>query len=167
MLLLPCPRLADLRRMTDSTFHPQFFHQLQKPLHRSRGFDPHQDGGSERGIKLPHFLAFMFEELLDQFACVRVQHRDCLLPRVQIYAYNFHLGLLRSEPCRLGTAQFTRLVVRPTSLCHQLSMKFAYIVHVESMLFSRLRLNPMNYSRLWLPLLFVLGLSGCTGAQII
>src|ERR1700752_1853045 len=35
--------------------------------------------------------------------------------------YNSHLGLLRSELCTLDTAQFTRLVVRPTSLCHQLS----------------------------------------------
>src|ERR1700747_2252998 len=35
--------------------------------------------------------------------------------------YNSHLGLLRSERCLLDTAQFTRLVVRPTSLCHQLS----------------------------------------------
>src|ERR1700740_693175 len=35
--------------------------------------------------------------------------------------YNSHLGLLRSELCTLDTAQFTRLVVRPTSLCHHLS----------------------------------------------
>ena len=35
--------------------------------------------------------------------------------------HNSHLGLLRSELCTLDTAQFTRFVAMPTSLCHQLS----------------------------------------------
>src|ERR1700675_2515736 len=64
----------------------------------------------------------MFDGLLDQLTCVLVQHRNRLLSRVQIHAYNFHLGLLRSESCRLDSAQLTRLVVRPTSLCHQSQM---------------------------------------------
>jgi hypothetical protein len=34
--------------------------------------------------------------------------------------HNSHLGLLRSELCTLDTAQFTRFVARPTSLCHHL-----------------------------------------------
>src|ERR1700752_2777235 len=63
----------------------------------------------------------MFEGLFFQLACVAIQHRDRLLSSVQIATYNSHLGLLRSELCTLDTAQFTRLVVRPISLCHHLS----------------------------------------------
>jgi hypothetical protein len=42
-----------------------------------------------------------------------------LLASVQITSYNSHLGLLRSEHCRVNTEQFTRAVARPTSLWHQ------------------------------------------------
>src|SRR5215469_2990914 len=38
---------------------------------------------------------------------------------MQITSYNFHLGLLRSELCRVNTEQSTRAVVRPASLRHQ------------------------------------------------
>src|SRR6266481_4796075 len=63
----------------------------------------------------------MFQGLFFQLAGVAIQHRDRLLSSVQIASYNFHLGLLRSELCTLDTAQFIRLVARPTSLCHHLS----------------------------------------------
>ena len=38
---------------------------------------------------------------------------------VQITSYNPHLGLLRSELCRVNTEQSTRAVARPASLRHQ------------------------------------------------
>src|SRR5215471_20853644 len=38
---------------------------------------------------------------------------------MQITSYNFHLGLLRSELCRVNTEQSTRAVARPASLRHQ------------------------------------------------
>ena len=50
-----------------------------------------------------------------------VQHRHRLLASVQIASYNFHLGLLRSEHCRVNTEQFTRAVARPASLWHHSS----------------------------------------------
>src|SRR5271165_3773465 len=39
----------------------------------------------------------MLQFLLDQFARLIIQHGNTLLSCVQIHAYNFHLGLLRSE----------------------------------------------------------------------
>jgi hypothetical protein len=32
---------AGFGRMTDQAFDSQLFHEVHKPLHRSRGFDPH------------------------------------------------------------------------------------------------------------------------------
>jgi hypothetical protein len=40
--------------MTHQTFDPQFFHEVHKTLHRSRGFDSHTHGPRKRGIKLSH-----------------------------------------------------------------------------------------------------------------
>jgi hypothetical protein len=41
MFLLPWLGCANLCRMTDQAFDSQFFHEIHKPLHRSRGFDTH------------------------------------------------------------------------------------------------------------------------------
>jgi hypothetical protein len=49
--------------------------------------------------ELPDGVAFLFEGLFFQLACVAIQHRDRLLSSVQIATYNSHLGLLRSELC--------------------------------------------------------------------
>jgi hypothetical protein len=68
VLLFACFGSADFRRMTDSAFDAQLFHQLQEPLHRAGRFDPHQNRASESGIKLPQFLAIVLESLLDEFS---------------------------------------------------------------------------------------------------
>ena len=56
----------------------------------------------------------MANYLLRELAAFRIQHGDALLSCMQIAAYNFHLGLLRPEPCWLDTAKSTRFVARPT-----------------------------------------------------
>jgi hypothetical protein len=68
-------------------------------VHRSGGFDPYQNLAGERRIKVPHFVTIVLKGLLDQLACLGIQHRDGLLSRMQINAYNSHLGLLRPERC--------------------------------------------------------------------
>ncbi len=82
VLLLACLGLADFLGMTHAAFDPQLFHQLQKPVHRSGGFDPHQNLAAECGIKLPHLFAIVLEGLLNQFPCVGIQHRNRLLSSV-------------------------------------------------------------------------------------
>src|ERR1700740_776627 len=119
MFLLPWLGCANLCRMADQTFDSQFFHEIQKPLHQSRGFDTHSHRAWKRGIKLPHIVAFVLESHLHYLSRCGVQHRQRLLASVQITSYNSHLGLLRSEHCRVNTEQFTRAVARPTSLWHQ------------------------------------------------
>src|SRR5277367_3460907 len=90
---------SNRRRMTDLTVDSQFFHQLQKPLHRPRRFDPYAHRTWKRGIKLPHVVAFVCEGPIHHFPRQSVQHRHGLLASVQITSYNLHLGLLRSEHC--------------------------------------------------------------------
>jgi hypothetical protein len=46
-------------------------------------------------------------------ACGAVQHPQLLLARMQITSWNFHLGLLRSMPCRVNAEQFIRAVLSP------------------------------------------------------
>src|SRR3984957_3426802 len=104
--------------MTDQAFDSQFFHEIQKPLHRSRSFDTHSHRAWKRGVKLPHVVAFVLESHFHYLSRCGVQHRQCLLATVQITSYNLHLGLLRSEHCRVNTEQFTRAVARPASLRH-------------------------------------------------
>src|SRR5690349_10462508 len=119
MFLLPglgCPNFC---RMTDQAFDSQLFHEVHKPLHRSRGFDAHSHRAWKRGIKLPHVVAFVLQSHAHYFPRFGVQHCHCLLASVQITSYNSHLGLLRSEHCRVNTEQFTRAVARPASLWHQ------------------------------------------------
>src|SRR5467141_69342 len=105
--------------MTDQAFDSQFFHEIQEPLHRSRGFDTHSHRAWKGGIKLSHVVAFVLESHCHYLSRCGVQHRQRLLASVQITSYNSHLGLLRSEHCRVNTEQFTRAVARPASLSHQ------------------------------------------------
>src|SRR5258708_965245 len=107
--------------MTDQAFDSQFFHEIQKPLHRSRGFDPHSRRAWKRGIKLPHVVAFVLQSDAHYLSRCGVQHRQRLLASVRVTSYNSHLGLLRSEHCRVNTEQFTRAVAGPASLWHQSS----------------------------------------------
>jgi hypothetical protein len=58
---------------------PMFFHEVQKPLHRSSGFDSHPSGSRKAGIELSHVVAFVLQSPLHHFARVGVQHRQCLL----------------------------------------------------------------------------------------
>src|ERR1700729_3096503 len=85
--------------MTDLTGDSEFFHQVQKPLHRPSRFDPHTHRPWKRGIKLPHAVAFVRKSPIHDFPCSGIQHRQRLLASVQITSYNLHLGLLRSEHC--------------------------------------------------------------------
>ena len=88
---------SNLRRMTHRTFDSQFFHEVYKPLHGSRGFDPHTYRAWKVGIKLSHVVAFVLQSRLHDFSGCGLQHRQRLLASVQITSYNSHLGLLRSE----------------------------------------------------------------------
>src|ERR1700677_2012641 len=104
--------------MSHQTFDPQFFHEVHEPLHRSGSFDPHTHRPGKLGIKLSHHVAFVLQSPFLYLSRCGVQHRQCLLATVQITSYNSHLGLLRSEHCRVNTEQSTRAVARPASLRH-------------------------------------------------
>src|ERR1700678_3108125 len=90
---------SNRRRMTNLTVDPQFFHQVQKPFHRSGCFDAYSYRTGQPGIKLPHPFAFVRQSLVHNFSRRGVEHRQRLLASVQITSYNPHLGLLRSELC--------------------------------------------------------------------
>src|SRR6202453_2069692 len=90
---------SNRRRMTNLAVDSQFFHQVQKPLHRSGCFDTYTHRTWKRGIKLPHAVAFVRQSLVHNFPCRGVEHRQRLLASMQITSYNPHLGLLRSEHC--------------------------------------------------------------------
>src|SRR5580700_9381887 len=109
---------SNLCWMTHQTFDPEFFHEVQKPLHRSGGFDPYTHRSWKVRIKLSHDVLFVLQSRFLYLSCYGVQHRQCLLATVQIASYNSHLGLLRSELCRVNTEQSTRAVARPASLRH-------------------------------------------------
>jgi len=81
---------------------PQLLQQPQKPEHRSRRFQPDQHRLRQRGVKLPHRLAFVLQSPLDHFRRLAVHHRNGLLSRVQIVSYNLHLGLLRPQLWHFG-----------------------------------------------------------------
>jgi hypothetical protein len=65
VLLLADLRFAYFRRMTHLVLDPQLLQQFQKPMHRSAGFDPHQNLAGECGIKPSHFVAIVLQRLLD------------------------------------------------------------------------------------------------------
>src|SRR5271170_3547670 len=106
-------------RMTHQAFDSEFLQEVHKPLHRSSGFDSHTHRSWKLVIKLSHQVAFVLQSRLHYLAGGGVQHRQRLLASVQITSYNSHLGLLRSELCRVNTEQSTRAVARPASLRHQ------------------------------------------------
>jgi hypothetical protein len=107
--------------MPDQAFHAQFFHQLEKPLHRTRGFDAHHHRTWQPGVKPAYFIVLVSQDALFHFARFCVQHRQRLLSGMQIAAYNAHLGLLRSGLLlRFGSRNSVlRSFWRPTSLSHQ------------------------------------------------
>ena len=54
MFLLPWLGCPNLGRMTDQAFDSQLFHEVHKPLHRSRGFDPHSHrAGQKPRVRFP------------------------------------------------------------------------------------------------------------------
>src|SRR4029077_9069276 len=124
MLLLSWLGCSNLCRMTHQTFDSEFFHEIHKPLHGSGGFDSHTPWPWKVAIKLSHVVAFVLQSRLHHFSRGGVQHRQRLLASVQITSYNSHLGLLRSELCRVNTEQSTRAVERPASLRHQSGLSF-------------------------------------------
>jgi hypothetical protein len=93
---LGCPNHC---RVTNLAFHSQIFHQVHKPLHRSRGFDAHTHRAWKRRIKLSHAVSFVQQSYFHQLPGFGVQHRQSLLASVKVTSYNPHLGLLRSEHC--------------------------------------------------------------------
>jgi hypothetical protein len=96
----------DLRGMTDTVVDGELFEELQEPVHGSGGFHAHQYRLGQCRVELAHVVAFVLEFLLHQLAGVIIQHGNGLLSRVQIDAYNFHLGLLRSEQCQVRAPTF-------------------------------------------------------------
>jgi hypothetical protein len=82
VLLFPRFGRADLRRMAHLTVDPQLFHQLQEPVHRTGGFDPHTSRSSKSRVKLSHRIAFVPQSLLDDLTCLHVQHGNRLLSRM-------------------------------------------------------------------------------------
>src|SRR5690349_1322214 len=122
MFLLSWLGRSNLCRMTHQTFDSEFFHEAHKPLHGPSGFDPHAHRPWKVGIKLSHVVILVLQSRLHDFPRRGVQHRQRLLASVQITSYNPHLGLLRSELCRVNTEQSTRAVARPASLRHQSGM---------------------------------------------
>jgi hypothetical protein len=90
VLLLAGFRRANLRRMADPALDSQLLHQVQKPRHRSAGFDAYQRGPRQTGIELPHLVAFVHQGHSPHFSGGRVQHRHRLLASVQIASYNSH-----------------------------------------------------------------------------
>jgi hypothetical protein len=91
----------DLRGMTYTVVDLELFEQSQEPVHRSGGFDAHQGRPGQSGIELAHLVAFVLQFFLHELSRAIIQHGNRLLSRVQINAYNFHLGLLRSEQCQV------------------------------------------------------------------
>src|ERR1700683_5238272 len=90
---------SNRRRMTHLTINSEFFHQVQKPLHRSGRFDTYLHRSGKARIKLPYTIAFVGQSFVHDFSRRGVQHRQRLLASMQITSYNPHLGLLRSEHC--------------------------------------------------------------------
>src|SRR6202171_3640125 len=119
MFLLSWFGRSNLCRMTHQAFDSEFLHEVHKPLHGAGSFDSHSRRPWKVGIKLSHVVAFVSESRLHYFSRCGVQHRQRLLASVQITSYNSHLGLLRSELCRVNSAQSTRAIARPASLRHQ------------------------------------------------
>ncbi len=89
VLLLPWFGRADLRRMTHLAVDSQFLHQIQKPPHRTGGFDPHADRRGKRRAELSNHCCFVLQSLLDNLAIKENLMFRCfrLLPRMGAAAY--------------------------------------------------------------------------------
>jgi hypothetical protein len=69
-------------------------HPLE-PLRLPAGFDAHSYGPFQAGVKGPHLLlSFVTQCLLYHLSGPLVQHRDLLIARMKIAAYNLHVRLL-------------------------------------------------------------------------
>jgi hypothetical protein len=89
MFLLPWFRRSNRRGMADLAFDSQLLHQVQKPMHRSGGFDTYKHRARKLGIKLP-YVAIVHQRQIHHFSRFGVQHRQRLLASVQITSYNSH-----------------------------------------------------------------------------
>src|ERR1700691_4305585 len=110
---------SNRRRMTNLTVDSQFFHQEQKPLHRSGRFDAYSHRTGKSRIKLPHAFAFVRQSLVHDFPVAvsniaKVCWRACKSHPIIRISASF-------VPSTVGvnTEQFTQTVARPTSLWHQ------------------------------------------------
>src|SRR5215471_15367066 len=90
MFLLAGFCCTNLCGVSDLAFDPQFFEQVQKPMHASDGFDAHQHRVRKLNIKLPHLVAFVHQCSIHDFSGFGVEHRQRLLASVQITSYNSH-----------------------------------------------------------------------------
>jgi hypothetical protein len=68
--------------MPHATLDGQLLHQPQKPTHRPRRFDSHDNAPRNRGIKRSDRLAFVRKRLFDHRTGVAIQHRNRLLARM-------------------------------------------------------------------------------------
>src|SRR5579863_4819487 len=119
MFLLSWLGRSNLCRVTHQTFDSQFFHQIHKPLHRSRGFDSHTHRAWKRGIKLPHVVALVLQSHLHSSPVVgssiaNVCWRACKSHPIILISASFGPSTVRAN-----TEQFTRAVAGPASLWHQ------------------------------------------------
>jgi hypothetical protein len=73
---------------------PQLGQQSLEPLCVTGRLDPHTNRLRQPFVKLSRLAVGVFQSLLDQLSGFRIQHRDVLLARVKITAYNHH----RSAP---------------------------------------------------------------------
>lgn len=54
-------------------FDPQLFHEVYKPLHVPRRFDPHTNRSRQFGIRLPYLVAFVLQSRLHYLAVAMVE----------------------------------------------------------------------------------------------
>src|SRR6516164_5225614 len=90
MFLLAGFCCTNLGSIPNLAFDSQFFQQVQKPMHGSDGFDPHQHRVRKLSIKLPHLVAFVHQRSIHKFSGLSVEHRQRLLASMQITSYNSH-----------------------------------------------------------------------------
>src|ERR1700675_3389080 len=103
-LLLPLATGADLRRIPDPHLVPPLHQHPLEPLRLPAASDPHSYGPFQSCIKGPHLLlSLVTQRPLHHLSGHQVQHRDLLIARMKITAYNFHVRLLSPEPWSLIT----------------------------------------------------------------
>jgi hypothetical protein len=105
---------SNLGRMTHQTLDSQFFHEVQKPLHRSGGFDAHTNRSRKAAIELSRFRVLFTTSpvLVSSIAnvCWRASKSHPII---------FTSASFGPSSVRVNTEQFTRAVTRPASLRHQ------------------------------------------------